>query len=24
MGVYEDTLVKRDGEWLIQKRTIIQ
>jgi len=24
MGVYEDTLVKRNGEWLIQNRKIIQ
>ena len=24
MGRYEDTLVKRNGEWLIQKRQIIQ
>ena len=24
MGVYEDVLVKRDGEWLIQNRKIIQ
>jgi uncharacterized protein (TIGR02246 family) len=24
MGRYEDTLVKRDGQWLIQKRQIIQ
>ena len=24
MGVYEDTLVKTKGEWLIQKREILQ
>jgi hypothetical protein len=24
MGVYEDTLVKVDGQWLIQKRQIVQ
>ena len=24
MGVYEDVLVKRDGEWLIQSRKIVQ
>jgi hypothetical protein len=24
MGVYEDTLVKRDGEWQIRTRKIIQ
>jgi uncharacterized protein (TIGR02246 family) len=24
MGRYEDTLVKRNGEWLIQKRQIVQ
>ena len=24
MGVYKDTLVKRNGEWLIQKREIVQ
>jgi len=24
MGIYEDLLVKRNGEWLIQNRTIVQ
>jgi uncharacterized protein (TIGR02246 family) len=24
MGVYEDTLVKREGQWLIRKREILQ
>jgi hypothetical protein len=24
MGVYEDTIVKVNGEWLIQKREILQ